>query len=66
MKSPITGKEMPLLREIRTVKFRNTLVKALFSFYKCEDSGEQYTTTKLDEQNIKNIESQYFKKLERK
>lgn len=65
MKSPITGKEMPLQSEVRTMSFKNTYVRALFSFYKCEDSGEQYTTTHLDEQNIRNVEKQYYKGLQR-
>lgn len=55
MKSPITGKEMKLMKERRSMVFRNKTFEIDFHFYKCEDSGEQFTTTELDEMNTNQI-----------
>lgn len=59
MKSPITGKEMKLIREHRSMDFRKETFQIVFHFYKCEDSGEQFTTTALDELNINQLYNQY-------
>lgn len=59
MKSPITGKEMILVKEKRTMDFRKETFQVVFHFYKCEDSGEQFTTTALDEVNMNQIYNQY-------
>ena len=59
MKSPITGKEMTLVKEKRTMDFRKETFKVVFHFYKCEDSGEQFTTTTLDEVNMNQVYNQY-------
>ena len=52
MKSPITGKEMKLYNEKRLISFKDKLFEINFHYYKCEDSGEQFTTTTLDELNL--------------
>ena len=59
MKSPITGKEMVLCREHRDMEFRKERFELIFHFYKCEDSGEQFTTTELDELNLNQLYNQY-------
>ena len=59
MKSPITGKEMPLVTEKRTMDFRKEHFQIVFHYYKCEDSGEQFTTTNLDEINLNQLYNQY-------
>lgn len=59
MKSPITGKEMPLLKERRSMEFRKEAFDIVFHFYRCEDSGEQFTTTALDELNTNQLYNQY-------
>lgn len=59
MKSPITGKEMNLLKERRSMDFRNETFEIVFHYYKCEDSGEQFTTTSLDEVNMNQVYNQY-------
>jgi putative zinc finger/helix-turn-helix YgiT family protein len=59
MKSPITGKEMKLTKERRSMDFRKETFEILFHFYKCEDSAEQYTTTTLDEVNMNQVYNQY-------
>lgn len=59
MKSPITGKEMQLTKERRLMDFRKETFEVVFHFYKCEDSGEQFTTTSLDEVNMNQLFNQY-------
>lgn len=59
MKSPITGKEMALIKEKRPMVFRKETFEIVFHFYKCEDSGEQFTTTSLDEVNTNQVYNQY-------
>lgn len=59
MKSPITGKEMVLIRETREMEFRKEFFIITFHFYKCMDSCEQFTTTELDELNLNQIHNQY-------
>jgi len=59
MKSPITGKEMPLTKEKRSMDFRKETFQIVFHYYKCEDSGEQFTTTLLDEMNMNQVYNQY-------
>jgi putative zinc finger/helix-turn-helix YgiT family protein len=62
MKSPITGKEMKLTKERRSMDFRKETVEIIFHYYKCEDSGEQFTTTVLDEVNMNQVYNQYRNK----
>lgn len=59
MKSPFTNKEMTLTRERRSMEFRKEKFEIIFHYYKCEDSGEQFTTTSLDEVNLNQIYNQY-------
>ncbi len=59
MKSPITGKEMTLTKERRSMDFRKETFEIVFHYYKCEDSGEQFTTTALDEVNMNQVFNQY-------
>lgn len=59
MKSPITGKEMTLTKERRSMDFRKETFEIVFHYYKCEDSGEQFTTTSLDEVNMNQVYNQY-------
>ncbi len=59
MKSPITGKEMKLTKERRSMDFRKETFEIVFHYYKCVDSGEQFTTTVLDEVNMNKVYNQY-------
>ncbi len=59
MKSPITGKEMLLTKERRSMDFRKERFEIVFHYYNCEDSGEQFTTTSLDEVNMNQVYNQY-------
>ncbi len=62
MKSPITGKEMKLTKEHRSMNFRKETFEIVFHYYKCEDSGEHFTTTTLDELNMNQVYNQYREK----
>jgi putative zinc finger/helix-turn-helix YgiT family protein len=59
MKSPITGKEMKLTKERRSMDFRKETFQIVFHYYKCEDSEEQFTTTLMDEVNMNQVYNQY-------
>ncbi len=59
MKSPITGKEMLLMRELRSMTFRKEEFEVVFHFYKCDETGEQFTTTELDKINLRQLYNQY-------
>lgn len=59
MNSPITGKPMTLAKEHRSMEFRKETFDVVFHFYKCEDSGEPFTTTALDEVNLNQVYNQY-------
>lgn len=59
MRSPITGKEMKLVKEPRTMTYRSEPFEILFHSYNCEDSMEQFTNTELDELNLRQLYNQY-------
>ena len=59
MKSPITGQEMAITKELRSMDFRKETFEIVFHSYKCGDSGEQFTTTELDEVNMNQVYNQY-------
>jgi hypothetical protein len=62
MKSPITGKEMILVKEKRTLSFRKEAFEVVFYSFKCEDGGESFTTTHLDDLNLSQLYDQYWAK----
>ncbi|MBP6445545.1 MAG: type II toxin-antitoxin system antitoxin SocA domain-containing protein [Saprospiraceae bacterium] len=59
MKSPITGEEMKLSKERRSMDFRKETFEIVYHYYKCEKTGEQFTTTSLDEVNLNQVYNQY-------
>ena len=59
MKSPITGKEMILQIKKSFLVFRKEEFEYFHKSYFCEDSGETFTTTKLDEFNLNQVYNQY-------
>lgn len=59
MKSPITGKDMILTKENRSIDFRKESFEVVFHFWRCEESGEQFTTGALDEINMNQVYNQY-------
>lgn len=62
MKSPITGKEMELRKEVREIEFRKENFEVVFHYYYCKDSKEQFTDTILDELNMIQLYNQYREK----
>lgn len=59
--SPMTGNQMVLCREPRTLTFRKEEFHIIYHFYKDTD-GEQYTEEETDEVNINQIYNQYREK----
>ena len=59
MKSPFTGKEMTLVHEKRTWVFRGEEYEYMHSAWKCEDSGELFTTDEMDDDSFIQVTNQY-------
>ena len=53
--SPITEKKMTLIQELRTITYQGKEYSIIFHYYLCEESGERFTTTELDEININQV-----------
>lgn len=62
MKSPVTGNEMRLMQEHRALTFRKESFNIIYHFYKCNDSGEQFTDDELDALNLAQVHNQYRSK----
>jgi uncharacterized phage-associated protein len=62
MKSPITGKEMKLVREFASFQFRKEDFEILYHFYLCDDSKETFTNDRLDKINQIQIHNKYREK----
>jgi hypothetical protein len=62
MKSPISGKEMYLRKEMRALTFRKEEFVVVYHYYLCEDSGEQFTTSELDDINTTQLYNLYKEK----
>jgi putative zinc finger/helix-turn-helix YgiT family protein len=59
MNSPITGKPMAIHTEVQTLNFRKEEFTVKQRFYLCEDSGERFTSTQLDEVNLSLVYNAY-------
>ena len=59
MKSPITGKEMTLHKEERTINFRKEAFAVQYHYYFCDKSGAQFTDDRLDDLNLLQVHNQY-------
>lgn len=59
MESPLTGKEMPLRKEERLLEFRKEEFKVTYHFYKCEESGEEFTDDSIDNLNLTQVYNKY-------
>lgn len=62
MLSPYTGKEMKLVYEPRTWNFRGEKYEYIHTAYKCEDSGELFTTCESDDAGFLQVTNQYREK----
>lgn len=59
MKSPFTGKEMSIQRELRTMNFRKDEFEVLYHFYKCDETGEQFEDEKFAQLNYNQLANKY-------
>lgn len=62
MLSPITGKQMNLVRELRSFQFRKEDFSIHYHYYLCKDSQEQFTNDELDNINQIQVHNQYLEK----
>jgi uncharacterized phage-associated protein/DNA-binding transcriptional regulator YiaG len=62
MKSPITGKEMKLLKEPGVPTYRKEEFPVFYHYFLCEDSGEHFTNDELDSINLIQVHNQYREK----
>lgn len=61
MNSPITGKKMLLEKAIATATYLGVQVEYLSKFYRCKFSDQGFTTTELDEGNLRRLHQAYNK-----
>ena len=59
MKSPITGNEMTVGKELRDMTFRKETFQVVFHYYICEDSGEQFEDEHFSALNYNQVVNQY-------
>jgi uncharacterized phage-associated protein len=59
MKSPFTGKEMELMYESRTWKFRGEVYEYMHASWLCADTGERFTTDETDDAGYRQVTNQY-------
>jgi len=62
MKSPITGKEMQIIKEKRKSVFRKEEFDIVFHAYKCEDTGELFEDESFAELNYNQVLNKYREK----
>lgn len=65
MKSPFTGKKMVKEQEMRVIKYLNEEVEYLHKYYRCVSTDIQFTTTELDEGNLRRVHKSYNKTKEK-
>ncbi len=59
MKSPFTGEEMSIVKEMRTMSFRKDEFKVIFHSYKCKDTGDQFEDDAFSQLNYNQLVNQY-------
>ncbi|HWZ03502.1 MAG TPA: type II toxin-antitoxin system antitoxin SocA domain-containing protein, partial [Mucilaginibacter sp.] len=59
MKSPITGKEAKLIRELGEYSYRKENFSIINHYFYCKESGERFTTSELDTINLVQVHNQY-------
>jgi len=62
MQSPITGGKVTLRWELREMEFRKETFRVMFPYFRCEDTGETFTTTESDAVWYAQLRNQYCKK----
>lgn len=59
MKSPITGKEMKVGKEMRDMTYRKETYPVVFHYYLCEETGEKFEDEHFSELNFNQAVNQY-------
>ena len=59
MKSPITGKEMIVGKELRDMTYRKETFQVWFHYYQCEDTKEKFEDEQFAELNYNQVINQY-------
>jgi DNA-binding transcriptional regulator YiaG/uncharacterized phage-associated protein len=62
MKSPFTDGEAILQYEKKELEFRKDVFPVIQFYYKCNDTGEEFTTDELDQVNVNQLYNQYREK----
>lgn len=62
MRSPFTGKEMELMYEKSTWKFRGEVYEYIHASWLCADTGERFTTDETDDAGYRQVTNQYRRK----
>jgi putative zinc finger/helix-turn-helix YgiT family protein len=62
MKSPFTDGEAILQHEKKELEFRKDVFTVSQFYYKCVDTGEDFTTDELDQTNVNQLYNQYREK----
>lgn len=62
MQSPFTGGRATLQHERRELELRKEKFHVIQFYYRCEDTGEEFTTTELDQLNVNQLYNQYREK----
>ncbi|MEJ6982440.1 type II toxin-antitoxin system antitoxin SocA domain-containing protein [Pedobacter sp. P351] len=59
MESPFTGGKVMLLKEKKQIEFRKDLFEITQLFYRCVDTGEEFSTDEVDQINLNQLYNQY-------
>ena len=62
MNSPFTAQPMIIIKEWRTMTFRNEEFNILFHAYRCSDTGEQFEDDNFAQINYEQVIEQYNEK----
>jgi len=62
MNSPFTDQPMTIIKEWRTMTFRNEEFKILFHAYRCMDTGELFEDDEFSQLNYEQVITQYNEK----
>lgn len=60
--SPFTGGKVTLKTERKELEFRKSKFEIVYHYYVCEDTGEEFTNTQIDELNLIQVYNQYREK----
>lgn len=62
MKSPFTGGKV--IKQVRSaiLTFRGESIEIMYHNFRCEDTGQEFTTTRADEMNMSQLCNRYREK----